>query len=278
MMGSGAATQRFAHSIETQQRLARARGYNRWICDLIGPYITGRVLDIGSALGNITRHFLDREAVVSLDIEPDYVDYLNRTYGRSAPLQALHCDIADPQVLAVLQPASFHSAMCLNVIEHIPDHQAVLDHVAELLKPGGYFAVVAPAVPWIYGAMDAADHHCRRYWLGEMTALFESAGFEVVERRYFNLVGALGWFYYGRILKREYIPAGCWLGLADHLIRLGRQVERLVRAPLGQSVICVGRKPVRGGVQPSAEPAAVLPPAEQPEPVAVEEAACIPGR
>ncbi len=237
-----APAQRYQHSVETQERLAGAPRYNRWICELIEPYITGRVLDIGSAIGNITQYFLDREFVSSVDIEQDYVDYLNHTFGRDGRLEAHLCDASDSAILEVFEAESFDSAMCLNVIEHIPDHQAVVRHVAQLLKPGGHFAVVAPAVPWLYGTMDAADQHCRRYRLADMVALFERGGLEVVSRKYFNFIGAMGWFYYGKILKRDYIPTGATLGLADRLIRVGRSVERIIPVPLGQSVLCVGRK------------------------------------
>ncbi len=56
-------------------------------------------------------------------------------------------------------------------------------HVAQLLKPGGHFAVVAPAVPWLCGTMDAADQHRRRYRLADMVLLFESGGLEFVSRK-----------------------------------------------------------------------------------------------
>ena len=151
-----APAQRYQHSVETQQRLVGAPRYNRWICDLIEPYITGRVLDIGSAIGNITQYFLDREFVASVDIEQDYVDYLNNTFGRDGRLEAHLCDASDPAILDVFEAESFDSAMCLNVIEHIPDHRASwcedmcrFGRVAETPEPGCH---------------DAADHdrHCVR--------------------------------------------------------------------------------------------------------------------
>lgn len=246
MTATAEISQRYDHSVLTQQRLAGVPRYNQWICDLVSPYISGHVLDIGSALGNITRHFLDRESITSVDIEQEYVDHLNRTLGATASLQAHLCDASDPKMLQLFNAESFDSAMCLNVIEHIPDHQGVLNHVATLLKPGGHFAVVAPAMPWLYGSMDKADHHCRRYRRQDLIEIFENAGFEVVDTKYFNLIGAAGWFYYGRILSREIIPGGKALGLADLLIAVGRSLEKLIAPPLGQSVLCVGRKRIRG--------------------------------
>ncbi|MCH8853913.1 MAG: class I SAM-dependent methyltransferase [Planctomycetes bacterium] len=243
MTSAAMTAQRYEHSIETQRRLGAAPRYNQWICDLISPYIQGHLLDIGSAIGNITQFFLDRESITSVDIEAEYVSYLNNTFGKQAPLEAHLCDAADPAILELFAGKRFDSAMCLNVIEHIPDHQAVLNHVFALLKPGGHFAVVAPAGPWLYGTMDAADHHCRRYRLTDMVAIFEQAGFDVVRSKYFNFIGALGWFYYGRVLKREFIPGGSTLGFADRLIRIGRAIERFIPTPLGQSVLCVGQKP-----------------------------------
>jgi len=236
--------QREEHSVETQQRLSEAHRYNKWIRDLISPYVTGRVLDIGSALGNIVKYFLDREALVSLDIEQRYVDYLNDCFSDHPDFVAHLCDASDSRILEILEPQSFDSVTCLNVIEHIPDDAAVCRHVFELLKPGGHFAVVAPALQWIYGSMDSADHHCRRYYRDGMTRLFENAGFQVTKCHYFNFVGVWGWWYYGRVLKSEYIPGGATLKWVDRILGATRKVENVITPPLGQSLVCVGRKPM----------------------------------
>ncbi len=97
MTVSSASVKRYAHSVETQQRLSGAPRYNQWICDLISPHIRGRVLDIGSALGNITQYFLDRDSVTTVDIEPQYVDYLNEAFGGDTPFEAHLCDASDPR-------------------------------------------------------------------------------------------------------------------------------------------------------------------------------------
>ena len=50
--------------LEIQQRLEQVDRYNEWIVEQFRPYIGDRIVDVGCAIGNITKQFIDRELVV----------------------------------------------------------------------------------------------------------------------------------------------------------------------------------------------------------------------
>ena len=59
--------------LEDQARMAKARNYFAWQGRLVMPELGQRVVEVGCGIGNFTGMLLDREMVVSLDIEPQAV-------------------------------------------------------------------------------------------------------------------------------------------------------------------------------------------------------------
>jgi SAM-dependent methyltransferase len=129
--------------------------------------------------------------------------------------------------------------VCSNVLEHIEDDRAALEALRKLLVPGGRIVLVVPALHALYGSIDRAIGHYRRYTSQEIAAVLSAAGLEVEHVSYFNLLGVPGWFLNARILQRRTIP-GLQARLNDRLVPLLR-LERRFRPPLGMSLLAVGR-------------------------------------
>ena len=69
--------------------------------------------------------------------------------------------------------------------------------------------------------------------------LLRDSGFVVERAGYFNMLGALGWWFNGRLLRRKILP-GAQLRFFNLLTRLVR-MERWVRPPFGLSLIVLAR-------------------------------------
>ena len=69
-----------------------------------------------------------------------------------------------------------------------------------------------------------------------------AAGFQVEFCRYLNLLGVLGWWWNGKVLRKPLIPKGQLL-LYDQIVRFTGPVERFLPRPLGLSLFCAARKP-----------------------------------
>jgi len=52
----------------------------------------------------------------------------------------------------------------------------------------------------LYSPFDRKISHHRRYSLGQMAHVLTAAGFEIVDIRYVNVVGALAWWPIARML------------------------------------------------------------------------------
>ncbi len=102
--------------------------------------------------------------------------------------------------------------------------------------------ILVPAHRRLYGSLDAKYRHERRYSRRDLESLMRAGGLEVVRSRYFNPVGAVGWFVAGRILRVPRISP-LTLTLSERVaVPVGRALARLGPPPFGQSVIGVGRR------------------------------------
>lgn len=76
--------------------------------------------------------------------------------------------------------AEFDLVGSFDVLEHIPEDEAVLHSIRAALKPGGGLLVTVPQHPFLWSSQDEAARHVRRYRRGELEAKISAAGFEVL--------------------------------------------------------------------------------------------------
>jgi glycosyltransferase involved in cell wall biosynthesis len=227
-----------------QHTLARMRelgSYNRTMFALFSRALGRRVLEIGAGAGNLSRFLLDRELVILSDYEDEYLHLLRRRFGtyENVRIQRLDLNTFHAQDVA---PDAIDSVVCLNVLEHVENDRRVLSELYQAIVPGGVVVVLVPAHPALFSALDANLGHYRRYTEPGLVALFREAGFVVEMSRYFNWVGAIGWYVFGRILRRPHITKLATKGFG--VVARLRALEERFRFGFGLSVIVVGRKPV----------------------------------
>lgn len=227
--------------LEIQRRLSDVDRYNEWIYDQFSPYMGNRVVDVGCAIGNITKRYMDRELVIGLDVAQEFIEEMQARFGHKPNFRAHLIDVADPAVTS-LSAENIDTIMCANVLEHVRDDGIALAHMFEILEPGGRLLLLVPAFDFLFGTMDTADNHFRRYTKRVVEERLKVAGFEVEKVYYMNPVGMLGWFVNGRILKRDIVSSSHY-SIYNKIVPLLARIERRFKPPFGLSVIAVATKP-----------------------------------
>jgi SAM-dependent methyltransferase len=237
-MAAGASTDLIG--TQTLERLATgAPKYNRWIWDRIRPWVGRRVLEIGAGLGVMSQFLAERQRLVATDVQPYYLQSLRRRFADRANVRV--AELRLPGAGTEIAVEQLDTVVCLNVLEHIADDVGSLRAMHRLLQPAGRVIVLVPALPAIYGTLDEALGHVRRYTKRELGEKFERAGLRIVHHEYLNLPGIPGWWFTGRVLRRRVIPTSS-LALYDALVPLFR-LERHLPWRVGQSLIVVGDAP-----------------------------------
>ncbi len=233
--------------------MGKAHRFNRWMADVIRPYCGERVLEIGAGLANMTMQLLPRDYYVASDIDPIHLNFL-KAFVVNRPRLAVAK--LDGQRAADFAPFrnKVDTVVCLNVLEHIPDAENTLRNIYDVLTPGGRAIILVPQGKWLYGSLDSAVDHVKRYTGTELTQEMTDQGFEVEHILNFNKMGVLGWALNGKLLGRTKM-AKYQLKVYDSMVGLWRLIDRFIPWH-GLSVIAIARKP---------ESAATTLPLEQPQ-------------
>ncbi len=230
---------------ETLRRMASVDRYNRWIFHEIAPFVGQTVLEVGCGIGNMTRYFLHARRVIALDRLPGSVALVAETFAGASNVQTCLGDITAPPTVGQLADDSIDTVVCLNVLEHIANDAIALQHMFQLLQPGGHLLLFVPAGAYMYGTLDRALGHFRRYERSDLVMRVENVGFQTRRVSYLNLAGVPGWWLNSRVLHRQLLPTGqlrLFNTLAPLLIAVERALRRLWDVPAGQSLLCIARK------------------------------------
>jgi SAM-dependent methyltransferase len=186
----------------TLHALSAAPRFNRWMADTIRPYVRDRVLEIGAGIGNLTRALVaGRSRYAATDINPEHLARLKSRFVHRPNLEAHFCDLTRAGDFEPFR-SDMDTVICLNVLEHVENDRAGLANIFSALAPGGRAIVLVPEGQSVFGTIDEALGHFRRYSEAELKSKLEQAGFEVERILRFNRVSRPAWLVSGRILKR----------------------------------------------------------------------------
>jgi ubiquinone/menaquinone biosynthesis C-methylase UbiE len=220
--------------------LAEAKNYYRWVISRFAPFLGKRVIEIGAGIGTFSRSILTHTTVSELVmVEPgdNLIPLLQKHFAREPRVRIIHGYFQD------LDPsASADSIVLVNVLEHVAEDSALLNDVYEVLTPGGTLLLLVPALSLLYGTLDVAFGHYRRYSKPSLAGKLQEAGFQILLLSYFNLPGILGWFLTGRVLRRRTLTPQ-HVRLYDRcVVPWLARLEGRWAPPLGQSLMAVARK------------------------------------
>jgi SAM-dependent methyltransferase len=223
---------------ETLRRMAATDRYSRLIADRIRDHVGNRVLEVGSGLGNISGHLGGRQLLVVSDISESYLDFLRRRFAGNSRIRVIRYDLEEGAREDLVR-LRLDTVICLNVLEHVRDDAAALRGLAGLLAPGSRLILLVPAHQALYSSLDRHLQHHRRYNRRQLLRLLRDSGFVVDRIASFNLLGAIGWWLNGRVLRRKILPGGQLrlFNLATRLVRL----ERWLQPPFGLSLMVFAR-------------------------------------
>jgi SAM-dependent methyltransferase len=217
------------------------------LCDFMVEQFPARIgrsaVEVGAGIGTFSQRLLDRGVDDLLLIEPEAicVSELQERFGGD-PRVHVRAELLPQAPSLAERPASFDFALSQNVFEHIEDDHAAVAAVARALRPGGRLMILVPAHPRLYGPLDRAYGHYRRYTRERLRSVVERAGLGVERLYSFNALGIVGWWAKSRTGAREIGSAS--LRAYEALLAAWRPIEERLDLPVGLSLIVHARRPL----------------------------------
>jgi glycosyltransferase involved in cell wall biosynthesis len=204
--------------------LSGASRFNRWMADTIRPFVGRQVLEIGAGIGNLTHQLVARrERYYATDIDPEHLARLTTRFQHRPNIDIRPCDLTNPADFEGLE-GRVDSVVCLNVLEHVKDDLLGLRNIHRALRPGGRAVVLVPHGQEIFGALDEALGHHRRYSQVELRSKMEKIGFRVERILEFNRVSRPAWYIHGKLLRKTRLGQ-IRMRLFDNTVWLWRRLD-----------------------------------------------------
>lgn len=230
---------------ETLEVISEADAFNQWMYDQIKPYVKGRVVEIGSGIGNISQFLINENYDTLLsDFNPLYLKVLNDKFASennflgSQKIDLVHPKFEEEYASLI---GTFDTLVTLNVVEHIQDDQLAVRNCKKLLREEGHLIVLVPSYQFLYSKMDEKLGHYRRYTRKKLINLFNEAKFNIIHSQYFNFAGIFAWLISAKIMRNDQIGSSN-MKLFNLMVSVFKLVDGLMGKSIGLSTIVVGRK------------------------------------
>jgi SAM-dependent methyltransferase len=221
----------------TLESMSEAPRYNKWLLNKFKPYLKGEILEVGCGIGNFTELLTEFGKVTAVDISKDYVLELKRNLSNQ--VEAGLGDIEKGKFF--FKQKRFDSIICLNVLEHIKNDEQAFKNLHSLLKPKGNLILIVPGHQNLYGEIDKSIDHFRRYDKKTLMKKLEKKGFKILKSRKLNFIGAIGWFFAGKVFKQKTVKRGN-VKAFNLISPIFLFAERFFEPFIGTSVFVVARR------------------------------------
>ena len=159
-------------------------------------------------------------------------DFRNKAAGEALE-QFFHLSQAEGQ---------FDSILYCNSLEHISGVLSELRQASAACRAGGTLVIFGPAMELIYGEIDRLSGHFRRFTIARLSHCVEQAGFEVLDARYADPIGALMYGVSNRLLKNGSLRPGLLPFYEKVILPLSKATTPLTKHLMGKNVVLVARR------------------------------------
>jgi cyclopropane fatty-acyl-phospholipid synthase-like methyltransferase len=220
---------------------SHAKIWKNYYGNLIRPYLTGKVLEVGAGIGSTTDHLCSGRQERWICLEPD-TQLFEQLEKKISARQLPDCCEAIQGTTEDLPPGEkFNAIIYIDVIEHIEKDAEELDRAANLLEEGGHLIVLVPAHQFLYSPFDKAIGHYRRY----SKKMLKAAGpqrLQLQSIKYLDSTGLMASMVNKIFLKQQY-PTLRQIRFWDRvMVRLSRITDVFTAYNLGKTVVGIWKK------------------------------------
>jgi SAM-dependent methyltransferase len=231
----------FQYSGTELEAVASGKNYYRWIVERFAPFFGRRVVEVGAGIGTFAEFIAATPGVESLlCVEPaeNVFPVLAERFSGHTRIETVHANIEQLDIVG-----SADSLVAVNVLEHVEDDEAFLRAANRIVVPGGHLLLFVPAHQFLYGSLDAAFDHFRRYSKPMLSSVVSRAGWEIKRISNVNIAGILPWLVAGKIFRNTTIGHRQMRLFDTLVVPVMKRIESIREPFIGQSLLAIARNP-----------------------------------
>ena len=223
--------------------IGTADNYTKWVIEACFDHIPlGDLVEVGVGHANYRALLNGLSSYVGVDIDKDVLEKAKLQWPQDRFVEADMCSASFGDLVGA---EVCDHIICVNSLQYASDERVAVRNMLSVLRPGGRFAILLPAMKFLYGQMDVLAGHRQRYSRQDIGGI--GTGQTIKDERivYFNPIGALGW-YANNLMRPTSLNdpslAGQVAIFDKYIVPTSKFLDPLTRRFWGQSLLWCGRK------------------------------------
>ena len=222
-------------SIATE-RFDEANIWIKYILFQLKKYLKGNILEVGAGCGSFARGYIKNAAANITLTESDNKNLLQLKHNFS---KYMNVKVSDANLSDL--KGEFDTIIYFNVLEHIQDDDREINLALSKLKTGGHLIILVPAHQNLYGNLDEAVGHFRRYEVEYFNKKFLNS--KKVFFKYLDIMGYFLYFLNKIFFKNEVYPTKLKIFLWDKIFTpITIIADFITRYNFGKNILCIYEK------------------------------------
>ncbi len=218
------------------ERFDNANFHIKYCLSIIKKYIAGDVLEVGAGCGSFTRNYYNKKIknVVLTETDEKNIYTLKNKFRNFKNFEVLNLSVDKID-------KKFNSILYFHVLEHIKDDLEEIEKAKSKLNSGGHLVFIVPASKRIYGNLDKAVGHFRRY----EKEFFKKdlLDLELLNLKHLDSIGYVLYYLNKIFFSKETFPSNFKIFLWDKFFTpLTVIIDFIINYSFGKCIIAVYKK------------------------------------
>ena len=218
------------------ERFDDANFHIKYCLSIFRKYLIGNILEVGAGCGSFTRNYYKKnmdEIVLTEKDDKQIIDLKNK-FRKNLNISISSLDIEK-------LTKSFDTILYLHVLEHIKDDIKEIENATKKLNKDGHLIIMVPAHQKIYGNLDKAVGHYRRYEKEFFNKKFDDLS--IVSFKFLDSMGYILYFLNRIFFSKEIFPSDLKIFLWDKIFTpLTILMDLITNYKFGKCIVAIYQK------------------------------------
>ena len=218
------------------ERFDKANFHIKYCLLSIKKFIKGNILEVGAGCGSFTRNYLGSSitSITLTDTDKNNILTLKENFKKKKNIKVENLSVKNIN-------NNFDTILYLHVLEHIEDDILEINNASQKLNLGGHLVIMAPAHQKIYGNLDKAVGHFRRYEKDFFKKKF--VNLKLINLKYLDSMGYILYFLNKIFFSKETFPSNFKIFLWDKVFTpITIIMDFLTNYKFGKCIVAIYKK------------------------------------